>query len=94
MSNKALIVINDQSFTIKDVYDGIDMVLHRLNEKGDLGTATKVLNSLDALSDVSVKGKAKLLWGMKQWYDANKPSEEFSDYMEATTSNKKITVER
>lgn len=92
--SKALLVINDQTFTEKDVMQGIDNVLVNLNDTGDLTSATKVLTSLDLLSNISGKAKAYLLWGMNSWYAQNVPGEDFGDYVESTTGTKRITVAR
>ena len=94
MSSKSIITINDQPITEKDVMQGIDNVLVNLNDTGDLAGATKVLNALDTLNNVTGKAKAKLLWGMQRWYAQVKPEEEFSDYIESTTTTKKVTVDR
>lgn len=90
--SKALLQINEQTFTERDVMQGIDNVLVHLNDTGDLDSATKVLNSLDALTNVSGKAKAYLLWGMSRWHEQNKPEDDFGDYVESTSSTKRKTV--
>lgn len=91
---KALITINDTSFSEKDVMQGVENVLIDLNDSGDLVKATGVLTSLDRLSNISGKAKAYLLWGMSRWYEQNVPGEDFGDYVESTTGTKRITVSR
>lgn len=94
MTSKSLLTINNQSFSERDVMQGIQNVLVTLQDTGDLDNATRVLTSLDLLNDVSGKAKAYLLWGMNTWYIQNKPEEDFGDYIESTTSTKRVTVLR
>lgn len=92
--NKSLITVNEQALTERDFMSSIDDVIDNLNNTGDLQGATKVLNNLDRLDNVTGHAKAKLLCGMNAWYVANNQGDEFSDYIESVSTTKKITVER
>lgn len=93
---KELITINDQSFTEKDVFQGIDSVLIHLNDTGDFSKSIGIFNSLESLESVSGKAKAYLLWGMDRWFSVNKPDEDFGDHIESKSKKgtKRITVLR
>lgn len=93
-----LALVDGSALTEKDVMSSIDTVLQRLYETGNLTNAVKVVNIMDKIGEVSGKAKAKLLWGISQWWtetgQAEKRNDTFLDYMESETGSKSVTVGR
>jgi len=93
-----LALVDGSALTEKDVMSSIDTVLQRLYETGNLTNAVKVVNIMDKIVEVSGKAKAKLLWGISQWWtetgQAEKRNDTFLDYMESETGSKSVTVGR
>ena len=93
-----LAVVDGSALTEKDVMTSIDKVISDLYQSGDLTKATRVVGVMDKINDVSGKAKAKLLWGIANWYketgQAEKRNDTFEDYMETETGNRSVTVKR
>jgi len=93
-----LALVDGSALTEKDVMSSIDTVLQRLYETGNLTNAVKVVNIMDKIGEVSGKAKAKLLWGISQWWieteQAEKRNDTFLDMMESETGSKSVTVSR
>lgn len=93
-----LAIVDGSALTEKDVMSSIDTVLQHLYETGNLTNAVKVVNIMDKIGEVSGKAKAKLLWGISQWWtetgQAEKRNDTFLDYMESETGSKSVTVGR
>lgn len=93
-----LAIVDGSALTEKDVMSSIDTVLQRLYETNNLSNAVKVVNIMDKIGEVSGKAKAKLLWGISQWWtetgQAEKRNDTFLDYMESETGSKSVTVGR
>jgi hypothetical protein len=94
MSNKSLLVINNQPLSQKDFFSAIDDEIVNLHDTGDINHVMKVLNGLDDVEDITGKAKAKLLWASSEWFTLNKPTEDFTDHVISTTRIKKSMVDR
>lgn len=88
-----LALVNGSALTESDVMSAIDGVIVQLHQTGSLQEATKVLNILDQIDNVTGHAKAKLLWGMEIWWRRNK-EDDFGDYVESTSGTKRVTVLR
>lgn len=96
MSNKdvQIALVNGAALTERDMFSAVDGVVAELNQTGNIQKATQVVSILDRIDNVTGHAKAKLLHGMSAWYKTNKPQDDFGDYIESTTSTKRVTVER
>ena len=95
MSNETqLALINGSALTERDMFSAIDGIVEELSQTGNIQKAVSVLNILDKIDNVTGHVKAKLLWNMSGWYKLNKPQDDFGDYIESTSSTKRITVDR
>jgi hypothetical protein len=95
MSNKQLMIINENAFTENDVYQAVDTVIEKLYRTGDLSEATQALNVLDQIGEISAHAKARLLYGMSRWWLETEHPDNFFDYIESMTSrNRRVVVER
>jgi hypothetical protein len=83
-----LALIDGKALTKGDVFSAIDNVIVNLNRTGDIQEATKVVNILIEIEGVSGKAKAKLWYGMNEWWEQNKKGEDFADHITSTTPTK------
>lgn len=94
MKDTQLALIQGKALTESDVMSAIDGVIVQLHQTGNLSEATNVLNILDRIDNVTGHAKAKLLWGIWDWWRVERPNQDFGDHIESTTSTKAITAER
>ncbi len=95
MSNETqLALVNGSALTERDMFSAIDGIVEELSQTGNIQKAVSVLNILDKIDNVTGHVKAKLLWNMQNWYKVNKPQDDFGDYIESTSSTKRVTVDR
>lgn len=92
--SKQLALVDGTALTRQNVLSSIDEEIERLYKTGDVNRAAHVLNSLDSIDNVTGQAKAKFLFGMQSWYSANKPTENFGDYVESISDTKAVTVKR
>lgn len=91
-----LALINGDALTEQDVYSAIDIVLVNLNETGDISEATNVLTTLNRIGNVAGHAKAKLLYGMYQWWQENGNGKSFEDYIasKSVDAPESVTIDR
>lgn len=89
-----LALVNGSAMTENDVMLAIDGVIQQLHQTGNLNEATKVLNILDRIDNVTGHAKAKLLWGIWIWWKVERKNDDFGDHIESSTSTKSITAQR
>jgi len=94
-----LMQINGQSITQSDVFNAIDIVLDNLSATGDLLPVEHTLKALLGVQDISGLALARLLYGLKQWWDSNNMEEKTKDKFEdwcysISTKVKPITIQR
>jgi hypothetical protein len=80
------------------VMDNIDNVLTSVEETGSMEYAHQAIDKLLGIQLVSGKGLAKLLYGLKRWWDGTNQgviqSDNFFDNLEVRHNLKKVTVDR
>lgn len=90
--------LNGQIITEQDALAAIDNVLNNLYETSDLAPIDATLNSLLGLQNISGKSLAKLLWGIKKWWDESNQSaitgDTFEDRMYTTHRLKRTVMDR
>lgn len=96
--NVQLALVDGSALTEQDVMASVDGVIADLYKTGNLEKATRVVGVMDKINDVSGKAKAKLLWGISNWYketnQAEKRNDTFEDHMETETGNRSVTIKR
>lgn len=98
MKKSQLAVINGDALTESDVLDAVDSVIDNLHQTNDVYEATKVLGTLEKIGEVAGKAKARLLFGIHQWWIENSMGD-FDEYVKSsttlspTTANRYITVQ-
>jgi hypothetical protein len=91
-----LALINGDALTEQDVYSAIDTVISNLYDTGDMNEATKVLTTLNRIGNVAGHAKAKLLYGMHQWWQENGEGKSFEDYIasKSVDAPESVTIDR
>lgn len=88
-----LALINGSALTETDVLDAVDMVIVNLNQTNDISTPTEVLRTLEKIGEVAGKAKARLLFGIHQWWVENNQGD-FTEYVKTQTPLSPTTVDR
>lgn len=99
MKSSQLALIDGSALTEHDVMDAMHGVIVELHQTGDIEKTMHVLDVMDRIENTSGHAKAKLLWGMNEWWKETNQSNihemEFTDYVEqANKRNKKVTIDR
>lgn len=88
-----LAIIDGSALTESDVMNAVDLVVDNLYQTNDVHQATKVLNTLEKIGEVAAKAKAKLLFGIHQWWVENKQGD-FAEYVKTQTPVQPVTADR
>lgn len=88
-----LALIDGKALTESDVLEAVDLVIDDLYQNNDLSKPTQVLNTLEKIGDVAGKAKAKLLFGIHQWWMENEKGD-FRDYIKTQSPMSPVVVDR
>lgn len=94
MKDKSLVAINGATLTRRDMMSAVDDVIVNLNKSGDLEIATQAASDLEEFGNTTGHAKARLWWGMSNWYSTQGKDESFSQYLSSSIGVEKITVDR
>lgn len=81
-TSSSVAFINGESVTDADIYHAVDAVIEQLKETKDLQVVDGALGSLLTIQKFSIFGIAKMLHGVKHWWDDNNWDEETGDTFE------------
>lgn len=98
MKSTQLAIVNGRALTEKEFSSSIHETIVELHQTGDIDKATHILGLLEKLGDVVGHAKAKLLYGMADWWTTTGQSDkrgiEFVDYIEGEGILKKTSIDR
>lgn len=88
-----LALIDGQGITEAGIMDAVDVVVSKLYQTNDLHQVTNVLGTLDTIGELAGKAKARLLFGIHQWW-LEYGEGDFEDYIRTRTSLSSTTAQR
>lgn len=86
--------INGETIVLDDFLMSVDMILSRIKESKNINIVTDAIKSLLGMQKISGIALSKFLWSINDMWSELGISEEFTDFIYATTGLQGITVQR